>query len=102
MLYPSAQTTSIFSRFIWQPTLLAPFTTMFLFALFVGVVERRKGWLFPALVLLGSMAQLHELSLLLAAPLFVALLLAPGTIRLRDLVLALVLLLLIFAPYLIW
>src|SRR5947209_6508585 len=102
MLYATAQTTIIFSRFIWQPTLLAPFTAIFVFALFVGVVERRKGWLFLALVLLGSMYQLHELTLLLAVPLFVALLLAPGTIRLRDLVLALVFLLLIFAPYLVW
>src|SRR6266581_1154907 len=102
LLYATAQTTIIFSRFIWQPTLLAPFTILFLFALFWGVVERRKGWLFPALVLLGVMYQLHELTLLLAAPLVVAQLLAPRTIRLRDLVLALVFLLLIFAPYLVW
>src|SRR3989440_2728162 len=102
LLYATAQTTIIFSRFIWQPTLLAPFTILFLFALFWGVVERRKGWLFPALVLLGVMYQLHELTLLLAALLLVAILLAPRTIRLRDLILALVFLLLIFAPYLVW
>src|SRR3989440_1401180 len=102
LLYATAQTTIIFSRFIWQPTLLAPFTILFLFALFWGVVERRKGWLFPALVLLGVMYQLHELTLLLAALLLVALLLTPRTIRPRDLVLALVFLLLIFAPYLVW
>src|SRR5438874_720721 len=102
LLYATAQTTVIFSRFIWQPTLLSPFTILFLFALFWGVVERRKGWLFPALVLLGVMYQLHELTLLLAVPLVVAILLAPRTIRLRDLVLALVFLLLIFAPYLVW
>src|SRR6266566_6291803 len=102
LLYATAQTTIIFSRFIWQPTLLAPFTILFLFALFWGVVERRKGWLFPALVLLGVMYQLHELTLLLAAPLVVAQLLAPRTIRLRDLILACVFLLLIFAPYLVW
>src|SRR5947209_7997824 len=102
LLYATAQTTIIFSRFIWQPTLLAPFTILFVFALFVGVVERRKGWLFPALVLLGVMYQLHELTFLLAVPLLVALLLAPRTIRPRDLVLALVFLLLIFAPYLVW
>src|SRR5436305_2085893 len=102
LLYATAQTTIIFSRFIWQPTLLAPFTILFLFALFWGVVERRKGWLFPALVLLGVMYQLHELTLLLVVPLVVALLLAPQTIRTRDIVLALVFLVLIFAPYLVW
>src|SRR5438874_1976593 len=102
LLYATAQTTIIFGRFIWQPTLLAPFTILFLFALFWGVVERRKGWLFPALFLLGIMYQLHELTLLLTLPLLVALLLAPRTIRLRDLVLAFIFLLLIFAPYLVW
>src|SRR5205085_11467519 len=94
--------TIIFNRFSWQPTLLALFTILFLLALFWRVVERRKGWLFPALVLLGVMYQLHELPLLLAVPLVVAILLAPRTIRLRDLILALVFLVLIFAPYLVW
>src|SRR5207244_3557660 len=101
-LCTTAQTTIIFSRFICQPTLLAPFIILFLFALFWGVVERRKGWLFPALSLLGIMYQLHELTLLLAVPLLAACLLAPRTIRLRDLILACVFLLLIFAPYLVW
>src|ERR1051326_7734968 len=102
LLYATAQTTIIFSRFIWQPTLLAPFTVLFLFALFRGVVERRKGWLFPALVLLGVMYQLHELTILLAVLLPVAVLLAPRTLRPRDLVLALICLLVLFAPYLVW
>lgn len=102
LLYATAETTIVFSRFIWQPNLLAPFTLLFLFALFWGVVERRKGWLFPALFLLGVMYQLHELTLLLVIPLLVAVLLAPGTIRLRDLALALVSLLIIFAAYIVW
>ncbi|MFL5624144.1 MAG: ArnT family glycosyltransferase [Ktedonobacteraceae bacterium] len=101
-LYATAGTTIVFSRFIWQPNLLAPFVILYLFALFWGVVERRKGWLFPALLLLGVMYQLHELTLLLVVPLLVAIPLAPGTIRLRDVSLAFVCLLLIFAPYLVW
>ena len=102
LLNATAQTTIIFSRSIWQPTLLAPFVVLFLFALFWGAVERRQGWLFPALFVLGVMYQLHELTLLLAIPLLLAVLLAPRTIRLRDLVLAFIFLLLIFAPYLVW
>jgi 4-amino-4-deoxy-L-arabinose transferase-like glycosyltransferase len=102
-LFATAETSIVFSRFIWQPTLLAPFVVLFLFALFWGVVERRQGWLFPALLLLGVMYQLHEITLVLAVPLFVALLLAPWrALRLRDVMLALVFLLIIFAPYLIW
>src|SRR5207248_5449350 len=100
LLYATAEASIVFSRFIWQPTLLAPFVMLFLFALFRGVVEQRQEWLFPALLLLGVMFQFHEITLVLVVPLLVALLLAPQTIR--DLVLAIVFLLLIFAPYLVW
>jgi 4-amino-4-deoxy-L-arabinose transferase-like glycosyltransferase len=86
LLYATAQTTIVFSRFIWQPNLIAPFTVLFMFALFWGAVERRKGWLFPAMLLLGVLVQLHEITILLAVPLLVAILLAPKTIRLRDIV----------------
>ncbi|MGI9057883.1 MAG: ArnT family glycosyltransferase [Ktedonobacteraceae bacterium] len=102
LLFATAQTSIVFSRFIWQPTLLSPFVILFLFALFRGVVERKKGWLLPALVLLGIMYQLHEITLLMAPLLIVALLLVPCTIRLRDFVLGFVCLLLIFTPYLVW
>jgi len=102
LLFATAQTSIVFSRFIWQPTLLSPFVILFLFALFRGVVERKKGWLLPALVLLGIMYQLHEITLLMVPLLIVALLLAPRTIRLRDFVLGFVCLLLIFTPYLVW
>ena len=102
MLFATAQTAIVFSRFIWQPTLLSPFVLLFLFALFRGVVDRRKGWAFPALVLLGIMYQLHEITVLMIALFFAALLLSPHTIRLRDIVLGLVCLLLLFAPYLTW
>ncbi len=103
LLFATAETSIVFSRFIWQPTLLAPFVLLFLFALFWGTVERRQGWLFPALLLLGVMYQLHEITLVMTVPLLVALLLAPWrTLRLRDVVLAFVSLVLIFAPYLIW
>ena len=102
LLFATAQTAIVFSRFIWQPTLLSPFVLLFLFALFWGVVERRKGWLFPALVLLGIMYQLHEITIVMVALLIAALLLAPHTIRLRDIALALICLLILFAPYLVW
>jgi 4-amino-4-deoxy-L-arabinose transferase-like glycosyltransferase len=102
LLFATAGTSIVFSRFIWQPNLLAPFVTLYIYSLFRGVVERRKGWLFPALFLLGLMYQLHELTLLLAVPLLAAILLAPHTIRLRDLLLACTCLLLLFAPYLVW
>jgi hypothetical protein len=102
LLYATAQTTIVFSRFIWQPSLMAPFTILFVFALFWGVVERRKGWFFPAIFLLGVMIQLHDLAILLAVPLLVAILLVPKTIRLRDIVFGIIALLVIYIPFLVW
>jgi hypothetical protein len=102
LLYATAAEPVYFSRFIWQQNLIAPFVVLFIFALFFGVVERRRGWLFPALLLLGILIQLHETTVILCVPLLVALLLAPGTVRWRDLTLGIASLLLIFFPYLLW
>ena len=102
LLYATAAEPVYFSRFIWQQNLIAPFVVLFIFTLFWGVVERRRGWLFPALLLLGILIQLHETTIILCIPLLVALLLAPGTVRWRDLTLGIASLLLIFFPYLLW
>lgn len=102
LLYATAYRPLLYARFIWQPNLMPPFVLLFLFALFYGVVERRRGWLLPALVLLGILYQMHEVTILLAIPLAVALLLAPRTIRLRDILFAGIGLAIIFFPYLLW
>jgi 4-amino-4-deoxy-L-arabinose transferase-like glycosyltransferase len=102
LLYATAVRPLNYARFIWQPNLMPPFVVLFMFALFWGVVERRKGWLFPALILFGVLFQMHPITLLLAVPLLAALVLAPGTLRWRDLALGLAFLLVIFSPYLIW
>ena len=102
LLYATAARPLNYARFIWQPNLMPPFVVLFIFALYWGVVERRKGWLFPALFLLGVLYQMHPTTLLLAIPLFVAVVLAPGTVRWRDLAFAVVSLLIIFLPYLLW
>jgi 4-amino-4-deoxy-L-arabinose transferase-like glycosyltransferase len=102
LLYATAAGPLNYARFIWQPNLMPPFVVLFMFALFRGVVERRKGWLWPALVLFGILYQMHPTTLLLAVPLLVAIALAPGTLRWRDLFLACFLLLIIFLPYLAW
>ena len=102
LLYATAYKPLVYARFIWQPNLMPPFILLFFFALFFGVVERRKGWLFPALLLLGILYQMHEITVLLAIPLGVALLLAPHTFRWRDLAFALIGLTIVFFPYLLW
>ena len=102
LLYASAYKPLVYARFIWQPNLMPPFILLFFFALFFGVVERRKGWLFPALLLLGILYQMHETTVLLVIPLLVALLLAPHTFRWRDLAFAIIGLAIVFFPYLLW
>ena len=102
LLYATAVEPLTYSRFIWQPNMIAPLTVLFLFALFWGVVERRKGWLFPAILLLGLIYQLHETSTLLIIPLLVAIVLAPRTVHWRDLACTIIALLILFSPYLLW
>jgi len=102
LLYATAAEPLHFSRFIWQQNMIAPFVVLFMFALFWGVVERRKGWLVAALLLLGILVQLHETTIILSLLLLFALVLSPGTVRLRDLLLGVIFLLLLFSTYLLW
>jgi len=102
LLYATAAEPLHYSRFIWQQNMIAPCVVLFIFVLFWGVVDRRKGWLIPALILLGILVQLHETTIILSSLLLVAFLLSPGTVRLRDLALGLTFLLLLFSTYLLW
>lgn len=102
LLFATAFQAVTFSRFIWQPNLFPFFVALFMLALFWGAVERRPGWIAFALPLLGWMAQLHFLAFYLAVPLLVAVVLAPKTVRWRDIVIGGLLFALIFSTYLVW
>jgi hypothetical protein len=92
----------LYSRFIWQPNILPPLLVLYMLALFWGAVERRAGWLAPALLLLGLAMQLSGSSIYLAPALVVALVLGYKTVRWRDLALGVLLLALIFSTYMVW
>ncbi len=102
LLYAVAARPIFYSRFIWNQNLLPILTVLFLFTLFWGVVERKKGWLAPAFFLLGILVQLHASGIMLAFPLGVALLFAPKTLRWRDLLLGCAALFISYFPYLLW
>ncbi|GAC1393350.1 MAG: hypothetical protein NVSMB38_20990 [Ktedonobacteraceae bacterium] len=102
LLYATAARPIFYARFIWNQNLLPILTILLLFALFWGVVERKKGWLAPAIFLLGVLVQLHATGIMMVFPLGVALLLAPKTLRWRDLALGCVALLVSYFPYLLW
>ena len=102
LFYAVAQLAVFYSGFLWNQNLLAPFIPLFLFALLWGVIERRRGWLVPAVVLWGWMIQLHGSAVLLIIPLGLACILAFKTLRWRDVFLAVALLVLIYSPYIAW
>jgi 4-amino-4-deoxy-L-arabinose transferase-like glycosyltransferase len=102
LLYSTSAGAWTFSRNIWNPNFLPFFVMLFIFMLFRGVVERRKGWLFWAILLMGVLYQFHGSALYLLIPLAAAVFFAYKTIRLRDIALSIVALLLLFAPYIIW
>jgi 4-amino-4-deoxy-L-arabinose transferase-like glycosyltransferase len=102
LIFATAGRAVFYSRFSWQQNFIPLFLLLFLFALFAGVVERRKGWLFPAILLLGLLYQLHATASLLIGPLLVALCLSPGTVRWRDLIYGLLSLVVLYSPYLLW
>ncbi|MBA2285358.1 MAG: glycosyltransferase family 39 protein [Ktedonobacteraceae bacterium] len=102
LLYATAPVPLIYSRFIWQPNMMQLFVILFFFALYRGVVERRKGWLPLAATWLAILLQMHLTALSLLVPLLLALLFAPETQRWRDLGYAGIALAVIFSPYLLW
>lgn len=101
-LFATAVGVWMYSRSIWSPNIEPLLIVLFIWQLFRGVVERRKGWLVPALVLLGVLYQLHESTLYLLVPLLAAVIMAFKTIRKRDFAYALIGLLVVFAPFLTW
>lgn len=92
----------LYSRFIWQPNILAPLLVLYMLALFRGAVARRTGWFAPAVLLLGLAIQLSGSSIYLTPALAIALVLGYKTVRWRDLTLGILLLALIFSTYLVW
>ncbi|GAC1398237.1 MAG: hypothetical protein NVS4B12_00430 [Ktedonobacteraceae bacterium] len=102
LLYAVAARPIFYSRFIWNQNLLPILTLLFLFTLFWGVVERKKGWLAPAIFLLGILVQLHASGIMMVFPFAAALLLAPKTLRWRDLALGCIALFVSYFPYLLW
>ncbi len=102
LLYATATIPLYYSRFLWQPNMMYLFVILFMFMLFIGVVERRKGWFAPALILLGILYQTHGTTLTLVVPLFLACCMAFKTIRWRDLLYSSIGLAVVFFPFMLW
>lgn len=102
LLYATCVMALAYSGNIWPQSVLPPFVMLLLFCLFRGVVERRRGWFLPAILLLGVLYQIHGSSLLLAVLIFASCIFAVKTIRWYEVLLAAVLLGVVCSPYLFW
>ncbi len=102
LTYATAAVPVFYSRFMWNQNFLLFFVPLYIAVLFWGVVARHKGWLAPAIILLGWLLQLHPSSILLVVPLVAALFLSPKTIRWRDFFYAAMGLLVIYSSYIVW
>jgi hypothetical protein len=102
LLYATASTLVRFSRFMWQPNLMAPFLLALLGAVLWGVVERRKGWLGWAILFWGVCVQLHTTAAPLIGVIGFGLLFTWRELRWRDLVWSGVALAALFGPTLLW
>ena len=91
-----------YSRGIWQPNILPFFVLLFMVFIYRGAVERRKGWFLPAMALFGIMYQLHPSTLSLSVLVALALIMAPRTVRWREVTLAALALVILLSPYILW
>ncbi|HTI15830.1 MAG TPA: glycosyltransferase family 39 protein [Dictyobacter sp.] len=93
----------LYNRFIWQPNLEPVIAVCLMFALSVGAIERRKGWLIAATIFMALSYETHESSIYMIVP-FVAGLILAGykSIRWRDILFSIIALLIIFLPYILW
>lgn len=102
LLYATASGPIHYSRFFWEPNLMAPFLLLCLGAILAGVVDRRRGWLGWAALCWGIAIQFHLSAAALAAVLLFSLLIGWRTVSRRDYALAGAALVAIFAPTLLW
>lgn len=91
----------LFSRKIWTQNLLAPFAILFLVLLFHSLFRNRPRWLIAAGLVLGILLQLH-ISAAYVLPVAAAFIcVGRKNVKARDLLPAILLMLLTFFPYLV-
>ncbi|GCF08627.1 ArnT family glycosyltransferase [Dictyobacter arantiisoli] len=103
LLYTFASVPIFYARFMWNQNMLLFFVPLLFWFLYRGVVARRSNWLFPSVILLALLLQFHASSIVLAASIIVAWLLAPRkTWHWYDIVLSLVGILVLYSSYILW
>jgi hypothetical protein len=91
-----------YSRFIWQQNLLPPFVMWFILLIAAAIAGKRSRWLAWALPLWGLMIQLHPTALVLGLLIPFAWLLSPRKAPIRDLLIGIAALIVLYIPTILW
>ncbi|HVC26590.1 MAG TPA: glycosyltransferase family 39 protein, partial [Nitrososphaerales archaeon] len=89
----------LFSRKIWNPDLIFPFTVILLYCLYTFVIKGRPRYLVPIFALYAVILQIHPITLFLAPVILLFLWKFRSGIRLRYLFFGVALFLTLFAPF---
>jgi hypothetical protein len=101
-LYATSAWAVFYSSYFWQQTAVAPFLLVYLLTLYAGVVQKRKRWLVPHLIVLGLLSQLHPIMAYLLPTTLVGLALLWPRIPWKSLVIGLLCIGLLYVPTLLW
>ena len=89
----------LFSRKIWNPDLIFPFTVILFYCLYAFVIKGRPRYLVPVFALYAIVLQIHPITLFLAPVLLLFLWKFRSGIRPRYLLIGVALFLTLFAPF---
>jgi len=89
----------LFSRKIWNPDLIFPFSTILLYSLYSVVLKKKAKFLISLFISLSFLIQIHAINLFLVPAVFIFLLKFRSVIKLKYLVTGLLLSILIFSPF---
>ncbi len=89
----------LFSRKIWNPDLVFPFTVILLYCLYSFVIKRKPKYLVPIFALYAVILQIHPITLFLAPVILLFLCKFRSGIQLKYLTIGVGLFLLLFSPF---
>ncbi len=89
----------LFSRKIWNPDLIFPFTVILFYCLYSFVIKAKSRYLIPVFVAYAVILQIHPVTLFLAPVILLFLWKFRSQIRLRHLLIGAALFLVLFAPF---
>jgi len=89
----------LFSRKIWNPDLIFPFTVILFYCLYSFVIKAKSRYLIPVFVAYAIILQIHPVTLFLAPAILLFLWKFRPQIRLKHLLIGATLFLILFAPF---